>query len=434
MKTIVKPNAPLVKARNELKELVKKQNDLYDQLGDNDPSEQQETEITELGKQIEEKSAKLEELMQREGVRMKATALLEDLEKPGHPHFEFDVEEKRNGVHYDRRIKIQKPSELFLNDPAIKEYFKQIAPDGGQIPKGTRIHTPAVHLKTLLTGASSTSAGALVDNDFRGLLDMDAYKRPLTIRDLITNGETDSDTVEFARQTTVTNAAAPVAEATATSGSSGTKPESAMAFEVVTEVVRTIAHWLPATRRALMDASQLRTLIDNFLRYGLEEELEDQIIGGNGAGENFTGLLNTTGTTAQAWDTNILTTTRKARTLVRVTGRARPTAYVLHPNDWEKIDLLQDNEGRYFFGGPMIIGAPRLWGLPVVECEAMPEGTGMVADWRLAVLWDRMAAAILASDSHADFFVRNMVAILGEMRAAFGVLRPAAFVEIDLTA
>jgi hypothetical protein len=50
------------------------------------------------------------------------------------------------------------------------------------------------------------------------------------------------------------------------------------------------------------------------------------------------------------------------------------------------------------------------------------------------VLWDREQASITISDSHANFFIRNMVAILAEMRAAFGVIQPNAFVEIDLTA
>jgi HK97 family phage major capsid protein len=198
--------------------------------------------------------------------------------------------------------------------------------------------------------------------------------------------------------------------------------------------VKTIAHWIPATNRALSDAGQLRTLIDSFLRYGLEEELEDQVLTGSGAGQNFTGILNTTGTTTQAWDTNVLTTTRKARTKVRVTGRARPTAYVMHPNDWQTIDLLQDNEARYYFGGPARPGNPMLWGLPVVESEGMTEGVAVVADWKLAVLWNRMQTMISMSNSHSDFFVRNLVAILAELRAAFGVIRPSAFVEIDMTA
>jgi HK97 family phage major capsid protein len=81
--------------------------------------------------------------------------------------------------------------------------------------------------------------------------------------------------------------------------------------------------------------------------------------------------LQTSGRQTQAWSTNILTTTRKAKTIVGTVGRARPNAYVLNPSDWETIDLLQDNEARYFYGGPAQVGVPRLWGLPVVEEEAM---------------------------------------------------------------
>jgi hypothetical protein len=38
------------------------------------------------------------------------------------------------------------------------------------------------------------------------------------------------------------------------------------------------------------------------------------------------------------------------------------------------------------------------------------------------------------TDSHADFFIRNMVAILAEERIAFGVTRPTAFVDTDVRA
>jgi len=242
------------------------------------------------------------------------------------------------------------------------------------------------------------------------------------------------------RMTAQTNAAAMTAESAATSGSGlttaaqGVKQESDLTLAKVTTTVKTIAHWLAATKRALSDAGQMRTLIDNFLRYGLEEELEDQIVAGDGSGENFDGIGHLSGVQAGAWSVDLLTTTRKARTLVRTVGRAIPTAYLLNPADWETIDLLQDNEARYYFGGPSQMGTPRLWGLPVVESEAVPAGTGYVGDFRKCVLWEREQASIQVSDSHADFFVRNMVAILGEMRAAFGILQPTALVEIDLTA
>jgi HK97 family phage major capsid protein len=301
----------------------------------------------------------------------------------------------------------------------------------GAISDNVKMDSPRAQVKTLITGDSSTSAGAFVTTERTSIVDMGTFARPLTIRDLVTSGTTSSDVVDFVRQTAFTNAAAVVAEAT--SSADGAKPESALAWEVVAENVKTIAHWIPITRRGLADVGQMRMYIDQWLRYGLEEALESQMISGAG-GANFTGILNTPNIQSQAWTTNILTTTRKARTKVVVTGRATPTAYVLHPNDWETIDLLQDNEARYYFGGPSALGNPRLWGLPVVESEAITEGTGLVADWRMAALWDREQAQIFVTDSHSDFFIRNILVLLAELRAAFGVIRPKAFVQIDLTA
>jgi HK97 family phage major capsid protein len=105
---------------------------------------------------------------------------------------------------------------------------------------------------------------------------------------------------------------------------------------------------------------------------------------------------------------------------------------MLNPADWEKIQLarLAKNPQNEAVAGAI----PTLHGLPVVESEAIAAGQGLVGDFRKAVLWDREQASITATDSHADFFIRNLVAILGEERVAFGVLRPKAFVTIDLTA
>jgi HK97 family phage major capsid protein len=322
---------------------------------------------------------------------------------------------------------------------------------GGHFAKDHRVQTRPVAVDSLLagsgrkglvTGLSDTSAGALVQNDARGLLvGTEAFARPLMLRDLVTPGTTESDIVEYVRITGVTNNAAPVAEATTTSN--GTKPESALATAKITTAVRTIAHWIPITKRALSDAAQVRTIIDNFLEYGLEEELEDQMISGDGTGENFSGLASVSGVQTQAYDTSLLKTLRKAKTKVRTVGRSIPTGYVINPADVEALDLLQDDNGQYYFGGPSgtlngngLAGATAspVWNLPVIESEATTAGVAYVGDWRKAILWDREQSSITMSDSHASFFVQNLVAILAEMRAAFGVIQPSAFVQIDLTA
>ncbi|MFT2014598.1 phage major capsid protein [Streptomyces sp. 796.1] len=323
------------------------------------------------------------------------------------------------------------------------------AAKSGQFAKNQRVQSEMFGVKSLVTGGSDTSAGVFVQPDERGLqVGLDAFQRPLRIRDVVTNGTTTSDTVEYVRFTGTTNNAAPVAEATSSAaptapGSAGPlvnatgggyKPESGLALAKVNTAVKTIAHWMPVTKRALSDAAQIRTLIDAFLRYGLEEELEDQMVQGDGTGENFEGLANVSGVQAQTYDTNLLTTTRKAKTKVRLVGRSMANAYLLNPADLETLDILQDNEARYYFGGPAGSGgAGTLWGVPVIETEAVPAGVGYVGDFRKAILWDREQATIQMTDSHLDFFVRNLVAILAEMRAAFGVVQPNAFVEIDLT-
>jgi HK97 family phage major capsid protein len=334
-----------------------------------------------------------------------------------------------------RERKVQTLGEMFTEAKAFKDYLNQIAPQG-RIVQGTPIRTPAVpigSMKALITGLSDTSAGALVESDRIRMVDAGTFYRPLTIRGLITTGTTGSDVVPYVRQGTHVNAAAPVAEATGTSDGTGEKPESTMVLDPETAEVKTVAHWIPASVRALSDAGQMRMLIDSFLRYGLEEALEDQMINGDDVGENFLGILATPNIGTQAYSTSLLETTRKARTKVKTEGRAQATAYVLNPLDWEALDLLQDGENRYYFGGPMVMGTPRLWGLPVVESEAIDQGVGLVADWRLAALWDRQETSIVATNSHSDFFVRNLIAIRAEMRAAFAVIRPAAFIEIDLT-
>lgn len=337
---------------------------------------------------------------------------------------------------------------------------------GGQFTKQHRVQARPVGFKSLVkpqgskalvTGTSDTSGGAFVRPDDLGLqVGLEPFQRPLTLRNLVTNGSTTSDSLEYVRVTGITNNAAPVAEATtsalptqdATTGplvqaaGGGYKPESGLAVQRVSTPVRTIAHWIPVTKRALSDAAQMVTLIDSFLEYGLEEELEDQMIAGDGTGENFEGLANVSGVQAQAAVADpagrpagfgALLALRRAKTKVRLAG-ARANGYVINPTDLETLDEIATNQDAFYFGGPSGSNDTRpLWGLPVIESEAVPAGTAYVGDFTRAILWDRQQSTITTTDSHADFFIRNLVAILAEMRAAFGVIQPNAFVEVDLT-
>jgi HK97 family phage major capsid protein len=287
--------------------------------------------------------------------------------------------------------------------------------------------------KALLTGASSTSGGALVINDIRpGTLDL--LLREVTVLDIVPRLTTSSDTVEYVREDTFTNNAAFTPEASASTGTSGSKPESALAYSTQTTTVQSMAHYIPITNRLLADAPAIRGIIDGRLLLGLALKLEDQILTGDGTGVNFLGILNTPNVLTQGLtgSDNRLDAIFRARTQVRVTGHARPSVVILHPNDFQDIRLLREGTGtgQYLMGPPSAAGATTVWGMPVVESEAITENTGLVADMvNGCSLFDREQAAVRVGLIN-DQFIRNMQTILAELRAAFVVWRPTAFCRV----
>lgn len=355
---------------------------------------------------------------------------------------DLDAQGKLGG---DTRARAKSLGLQVVDSPEFKAMMKPF--ESGRIPEKSRVQSDPIRVKALLTGSSSTSGGAFVVAEQSGIVEM-MGRRALAIRNVISVRRTNSDAVEYVRQTSHTNAAAPVPEATTSAGpsantstgvislpaGSGVKPEGAWAFERDTAVVKTIAEWVPATKRALADVAALEGLINDELEADLKEAEETQMMSGDGTGENLPGILTVSGTQGQAFSTDIFETVRKALTKVRTVGRAVPNGVGLNPADVEVIDLARDAEDRFYGGGPFAMGPRTLWGYPIVESEAIPAGTGVVGDWTKAVLWDREDASVTVSDSHADFFTRNLVAVLGEERVAFAVTRPKAFVVADLTA
>lgn len=341
----------------------------------------------------------------------------------------------------------QSVGDLFAQSKEYKALVDSVP--SGAFSEKIRVQSSPLHvgsMKSLFyTGDHNVSGGPSIETDHRGLLDP-YYQRPLSVRGLFSQGSTETDTIDYVRMINVVNNAAPVAEATSsgkidpvgppivTPVQGGLKPESGFEMDRDQTTVKTIAHWMPITKRALADAKQIRTMIDQFLRYGLEEEFEDQLLTGTGVGENFLGLNNTPGIQTQTGGAgqDALDVTRLARTKVQIGGRAAPTAYVMNPLDWQDVELLRNVNGDFVGAGPFALTAPRLWGLPVIMSEAVAPKTAWVAGWNYGVIYDREQATVTASDSHNDFFTRNLVAILAEMRAAFAILRPPAFVKITL--
>lgn len=339
-----------------------------------------------------------------------------------------------------------------VESPEFKAMLKPFG-DGRMVSEKSRIQSDPISIKGLFVGGTDTSAGAFVVNEQSGIVET-LGRKELKIRDLVSVRRTGSDAVEYVEQTSHTNAAAVVPEATSSAppalpaldgnalgagaalvnnANGGYKPEGSWAYVRRTANVKTIAEWVPATKRALADVAALEGLINDELRADVAETEEAQILNGDGSGENFTGIANWSGIQTQTYSTDIFTTVRKAITKARTVGRVNPTAVVVSPATAELIDLAKDGENRYYYGGPFSIANRTLWGVPVVESETQSDANVIVGDFSKAVLWDREQTTVTMTDSHADFFIRNLVAILAEERLAFAVTRPKAFVKAALS-
>lgn len=122
----------------------------------------------------------------------------------------------------------------------------------------------------------------------------------------------------------------------------------------------------------------------------------------------------------------------EAMTMIRVAG-GNPDFMLVNPTDWARMAAARNTMG-YFSGGPYAAPPGGLWGVPgftEVVTPVVPRGTPLVGDSRGAILFRKGGLRTEASNSHADFFRTNLVAIRSEIRSRLGVLYPEFFVEIN---
>lgn len=251
--------------------------------------------------------------------------------------------------------------------------------------------------------------------------------QPLTLRDLLGVGETNSNMIIWVQENLFVNNAG-------YQGSDGNlKPQSTINYIQQNIPVETIGHWFRVSKQALADFPMLETLINNRATFGLKFAEEQELLYGSGAAGHIHGL------TAQATvynggfaanDTKI-DTIRKAM-LQAALAFYPSTGIALSPGDWADIQLTKDSQHRYIWANPLQMGPGMLWGLPVAECFSMQRGDFLVGAMKLAAtIFDRQQASILLSTEDQDNVVRNLVTILAEERIALAVSRPQAIIYGD---
>jgi hypothetical protein len=252
-------------------------------------------------------------------------------------------------------------------------------------------------------------------------------RRP-SLRDLVNVSPTSSSSIEYVRIKAVNRGAAIVAP-------TAKKPYMNLELEKKSTNVKTLAVLHKVTEQQLEDVLQLINIVDTEMRADLRLLEEEQMLWGSGDGDNFSGLF--TDQDVPAFERGVegdtlIDTIRRMRTDI-VRRRLSPSGVLVHPLDWEAVELEKGEDSRYVWAVIQTALGPRIWSMPVVESESAenPE-TGariiVVADWaRGATLWDRHDIRVAVGYVDDDF-ARNLRTMRAENRLAFAVKRPHAFV------
>lgn len=257
--------------------------------------------------------------------------------------------------------------------------------------------------------------------------------RALRIMDVVMPGVATGNQVHYTRELLYSNAAAETREGAA-------KAESTLTFEPVDENVRTIAHFLKASKQILDDAPQLASYIDMRMRYGVDLRIEQQIVNGNGTSPNLKGMFNSDNNTALAavsGEASIFDLANRAKYAV-IAADYSPDYFLMNPADWGKAERTKDSNGAYLAGdgaiGYLNNGLiPTLWGLPVITSNSVPVGEILCSSLDNSMFWRRQETTVEIFEQDEDNVQKNLITIRGEARGAFGVFRPAAAVKGDIS-
>lgn len=330
---------------------------------------------------------------------------------------EFEQKMARGGGEATREKSM---GEKFIENEKVKSFLEH--PN----PRGRVDMQEKATLTSLTTDAAGSVGDAINETRLPGIQPLP--QRRMTIRDLLSQGQMDGNTLEYVQETGFTNNAAPVAEGAA-------KPSSDIKFDLKSTSAKVIAHWMKASRQVLSDVAQLRSIIDQRLLYGLAYVEEAQLLNGDGTGQNLNGIIpQATAYSAEFTpDSATEIDTLRLAMLQAALAEYPATGHVMHPTDWARIETTKDTTGRYIIGNPQGTLQPTLWSLPVVTTQAIEVDKFLTGAFQMgAQVFDRWQARVEVATENEDDFIKNLITVLAEERLALAVYRPEAFIYGDL--
>lgn len=205
------------------------------------------------------------------------------------------------------------------------------------------------------------------------------------------------------------------------------KPAAVIDFVKRSATLDKIAAFLPISDEMLDDEPQIASYINSrlslFIRQAEDAYLFDELVAagiGAATGSELGGANNWFDAVAAG----IMEVQRE--------GGLEPDAVVMNPRDyWTMRVSKASGDGNYFGGSPFNAPGSNPWGLRTYVTNAQQTGTAIVGAFREgATVWRKGGISVEASNSHEDYFRKNLTALRAEERLALTVYRPLAFQQV----
>lgn len=221
----------------------------------------------------------------------------------------------------------------------------------------------------------------------------------------------------------------------------GTKPYSTMTGEVVTEQIRTLAHLFVMSEELMADSPAFVRHVDVYMRGGLDEKEDEQILKGSGTGTDLEGLMIREGIQEYSWDDDAQADDTILDMICRAAAKVRRAQYAADAcfvgvGANVALKTAKGSDSHYLWGvqNAMTTGRLVIWGVPILETTALSDNEGLIGSFRRSVgLLDRMLTRLAVSNSHADLFEQNMVALRYEKRIGLMLVRRKGLCSLDFT-
>lgn len=375
-------------------------------LGGSPPQEQID-KFRELNAALADLGKQKDLALEIEGARAKSREIAEEMAKPvGRPSFGAPGTEleRRKSLSFGEAV----CSVLYAKDGSLIKNRDLEAKDFN-----------VVEYKTTMT----TAAGWGPESRRSGRVEL-IPTNPVMLMDLLPSIPVPTGTYTYMQETTYTNNADTVLEAAA-------YPESALALTPQTANIYKIGTTIPVTEEQFSDVDGMRAYVDGRLRTMVETKVENKILNATGTND-INGFYNqVTQIYALAGDDLAFDAIYKGMNKVRTIGYAQPDLVVMHPNDMVDIRLARTGDGIYIMGNPDVVGADRLFGVRVLQTNNATEGTALVGDFGThSALLTRWGLDVLATNSHSDHWVKDIIDLKARERVGLAIFRILAFCEV----